>query len=400
MSPTAIASNTSNIVHDATAAIESLKLKNTSKPEIPEWVEPPVTKEDLQWADLETIDLNLLDSKDPAVRAQLTAAAKKALTVDGFLFVTGTGVSNETLKRNLAIAQYATEGIPLGQKIPFAAKLDEGSYEGYKLRGIWTKDGGVPDNIEHYNLESTSFEDPDLKHPAKLLPLLPEIQAFAHHTYYHVVYRILKLVSLALELDEDYLWGLHDQNGVLGAACQRYMSYLPRNEEEEKATEGIWSKGHTDYNSISLLYSQPISALQILTPQNEWRWVKHVEGAVVVNTADALEFLTGGVFKATRHRVIRPPPDQVNIIRYILIHFARVRRDLPLEPIWDSPLVKREGKNVFQDRIDAGGKAPTQDEWLRERIRRTGRELYDNKQKQQNGKVEEEVLGRKVEYYV
>jgi hypothetical protein len=42
-------------------------------------------------------------------------------------------------------------------------------------------------------------------------------------------------------------------------------------------------------NSISLLYSQPISALQILTPQGEWKWVKHVEGSVVVNTADALE---------------------------------------------------------------------------------------------------------------
>jgi isopenicillin N synthase-like dioxygenase len=87
--------------------------------------------------------------------------------------------------------------------------------------------------------------------------------------------------------------------------------------------------------------------------------------------------LSGGLFKATRHRVIRPPPDQANIIRYILIHFARVKRDLVLEPIWDSPLVKQSGKNAFQDRIDAGGKAPTQDEWLRERIRRTGNELCE-----------------------
>lgn len=64
---------------------------------------------------------------------------------------------------------------------------------------------------------------------------------------------------------------------------------------------------HSD-NSISLLYSQPVSALQILTAENEWKWVKHVDGAgmsqpeewitikghadsetVVVNTADALD---------------------------------------------------------------------------------------------------------------
>lgn len=42
-------------------------------------------------------------------------------------------------------------------------------------------------------------------------------------------------------------------------------------------------------NSISLLYSQPVSALQLLTNDGQWKWVKHVEGAVVVNTADALE---------------------------------------------------------------------------------------------------------------
>ncbi|WWC98777.1 hypothetical protein V866_005670 [Kwoniella sp. B9012] len=394
MSPTA--------VHEvSTPTIQSLKAQAQGRKfEIPPWTKPPLTKEKLPWAELETIDLNLLDSPDPAVREKLIQAAKKALTVDGFLFVTGTGVSNATLERNLAIAQYAINGIPYEEKLPYAAKLEEGSYRGYKLRGIWKRDGGVADNIEHYNLESTSFENPQDAHPSKLLPLIPEIESFARHTYFYVVYRILKLVSLALELPEDYLWELHEHTGTLGHACQRFMGYFPRDEKDEEATSGIWSKGHTDYNSISLLYSQPISALQILTPENEWRWVKHVEGAVVVNTADALEFLTGGVFKATRHRVIRPPPDQADIIRYILIHFARVKRDLELNPIWESPLVQAHGKNAFQDRIDNGGKAPTQDEWLRERIRRTGHELYDDNKKSKNGRVEEEVLGRKVEYYV
>ncbi|WRT68845.1 uncharacterized protein IL334_005826 [Kwoniella shivajii] len=397
MSPTAVYETTPSVV-----VTDTLKHGLKERVEIPPWKEPPVTKENLSWAELETIDLTLLDSNNPEIRKTLIAAAKKALTVDGFLFVTGTGISDETMKRNLAIAQYAINGIPHEEKLPFAAKLDQGSYEGYKLRGIWKRDSDTPDNIEHYNLESSSFENIEdgHQHPEKLLPLIPEIKAFAEHTYKYVVYRILKLVSLALELPEDYLWGLHDHNGTIGAACQRLMGYFPRSEKDENATEGIWSKGHTDYNTVSLLYSQPISALQILTPDNQWRWVKHVEGAVVVNTADALEFLTGGVFKATRHRVIRPPPDQANIIRYILIHFARAARNLELNPIWESPLIKARGKNSFQDRIDAGGRAPTQDEWLRERIKRTGHELYDNNRKTAEGKVEEQVLGRKVEYYV
>lgn len=91
--------------------------------------------------------------------------------------------------------------------------------------------------------------DPEAQHPKSVLPYLPEIEAFAKHTYHYVVYRILKLVSLALELPEDYLWGLHDQNGTIGAASQRYMGYFPRSEEHEVATAGTWSKGHTDCTS-------------------------------------------------------------------------------------------------------------------------------------------------------
>jgi hypothetical protein len=78
----------------------------------------------------------------------LIAGAKKALTVDGFLFVTGTGVSSETLERNLAIAQHAISGISREEKLPYAAELDRGSYVGYKLRGIWQQQGGVSDNLE------------------------------------------------------------------------------------------------------------------------------------------------------------------------------------------------------------------------------------------------------------
>lgn len=57
-------------------------------------------------------------------------------------------MSSETLRRNLAIAQHVIKGVPDAEKEAYAAKLEEGSYKGYKLRGIWKKDGGVPDNIE------------------------------------------------------------------------------------------------------------------------------------------------------------------------------------------------------------------------------------------------------------
>lgn len=101
----------------------------------------------MPWASLEQVDLSLLDSTDPAIRTRLVSLAKKALIEDGFLFVTGTGVSDATLERQLAIAQLALEDIPDEEKRLYAARLDEGSYRGYKPLGIWERDG-VKDNIE------------------------------------------------------------------------------------------------------------------------------------------------------------------------------------------------------------------------------------------------------------
>lgn len=79
-------------------------LPSPGAPSLPPWIAPAVTKKDrewsievmstqneltstaVEWASLETIDLTLLDSESPSVRAELIATAKRALSVDGFLY--------------------------------------------------------------------------------------------------------------------------------------------------------------------------------------------------------------------------------------------------------------------------------------------------------------------------
>lgn len=68
---------------------------STGKPEVPKWIPPPLTKMKLEWAELRTIELSLLDSEDPAVVADLVATTKAAIKEDGFLFLTNYGVSLE-----------------------------------------------------------------------------------------------------------------------------------------------------------------------------------------------------------------------------------------------------------------------------------------------------------------
>jgi hypothetical protein len=71
---------------------------HSQKPEIPAWVPPPKPTEDLDYAKLHTIELALVDSPDPAVRAKLIEVAKEAIRDDGFLYLTNYGVSLEQVR--------------------------------------------------------------------------------------------------------------------------------------------------------------------------------------------------------------------------------------------------------------------------------------------------------------
>lgn len=64
--------------------------------------------------------------------------------------------------------------------------------------------------------------------------------------------------------------------------------------------------------------------------------------SIIVNVADALEFLSGGYLKSTVHRVVRPPQDQASKPRLSLIYFARPEAAIKLEPV-RSPLLQRLG---------------------------------------------------------
>ena len=57
------------------------------KPQVPRWVPPEPTKEELDWAQLHTIDLSILDSQDPGAVEQLVELTKTAMKDDGFLYL-------------------------------------------------------------------------------------------------------------------------------------------------------------------------------------------------------------------------------------------------------------------------------------------------------------------------
>lgn len=218
------------------------------------------------------------------------------------------------------------------------------------------------DNTEIYNIPKfiPAYERP---HPAVINENREEIEKFARHIHEKVVGKLLVLFAIILELPEDYFLKLHRYDEK--SDCHlRYMKYHRRTEEQNRLLDNVWVKGHTDFGSLTLLFRQPVAALQVRTPAGEWNWVKPYPGSITVNLADALEFLTNGFLKSSVHRVVVPPPDQQGIDRLGVLYFVRPEDDVQLRPI-ESEVLKRLGYNESTDDSVVGITAGA---WVKARV--------------------------------
>ena len=61
----------------------------------------------------------------------------------------------------------------------------------------------------------------------------------------------------------------------------KYSKYTP---EENQKIGRLWGGGHTDLGSWTLLFRQPVAALQLKDPDGNWRWVQHKDNALVCDS--------------------------------------------------------------------------------------------------------------------
>ena len=92
-----------------------------------------------------------------------------------------------------------------------------------------------------------------------------------------------------------------------------------------------------------------------------------------------MEFLSGGYYKATIHRVVQPPPDQRGYNRLGAFYFAIPDDNLKLSPLLESPVLQRLG---ISDRFKGGQFVlPTSVEYRKARVAAYGQsELKKGKQ--------------------
>ncbi|KAK1966490.1 Clavaminate synthase-like protein [Colletotrichum sublineola] len=273
-----------------------------------------------------TIDLSLAD--DPTSEAGLLERLRHALVHVGFLYVVNHGVPEETVSAVVG-------ALPTLFALPAAAKEEialENSphFLGYSGDGAETTAGAV-DRREQVEF-ATELADgwrPGLplwerlrgpnQWPSSYPDLRPIIEAYVSEMTL-LGERFLRLVAKALSLPpEAFLPFLSDQHRL---KLVRYPA-LP---ECEAAGGGQGVGPHKDSSgwwTFLLQASPPVGGLQALNKDGGWVDVPALPGSFVVNIGQAFEVVTGGVCKATTHRVLSGPLE-----RFSVPFFQGVRRDL------------------------------------------------------------------------
>jgi isopenicillin N synthase-like dioxygenase len=356
-------------------------------PEADHFVPVELSNEPLDYADLETLDYSLYDEGHEA-RKGLAAQLRRAMTTQGFFVVVNHGITEKQITRQVDIGHTIFKHTPPEEKDRLTADiLGKGEYPGFKPRGHW-KAGGKPDRIENFNVNRDMSTH---KQPKALEPYRSEIQGMVDTIHKEVLGKTLRLFAIALEIiDEEFFVKLFDYDKH-DESWARWMQYYADKTDTNDATGGsLWLGGHQDLSALSLLFSQPMASLQVRNYEDsaQWKYTRHVPGAIVVNAGEIMMWWTGDYFKAAVHRVIQPPRDQRGHDRSGFYYFAVPNDDVVINTLLEeSPVLRANVKQKwFME-----GEAPTSKEWCNNRIRVTGQKALFQKDDGKN--TEQEKIG-------
>ncbi|EED23469.1 1-aminocyclopropane-1-carboxylate oxidase, putative [Talaromyces stipitatus ATCC 10500] len=328
------------------------------------YVQVPETSENLDWADLVTLNLSKFDR--PGGKQELATQFRKAMEDIGSFYVKNHGLSDADIDTQFALAK-SILSLSNEEKQPYRAALEQGDYNGWKPAGTRNLIPGVKDNFEIYNIPKFIPEHANRLHPEIVKEYWDTIKQFSTHIHDQIVKKLLIIIAVSLGLDdEEVLINKHRYEKRSGDHL-RYMKYYARSEEENRMLGSVWLKGHSDMGSLTLLFRQPVAALQVLTKDGTWKYVKPQMNALTVNIADGLEFLTNGFLKSSIHRVIAPPKDQAYIDRLGVLYMVRLEDDADLVPLKESPVLQELGL-VNDQVLGSDGKPINAGEWVKQRI--------------------------------
>jgi len=144
-------------------------------------------------------------------------------------------------------------------------------------------------------------------------------------TYYAAIYGLGRELMAAFEMSLNLQPGAFLDHVTVPPSQLRLLKYFENEAPADDLNVGI--AAHSDFECFTILNTSG-PGLQLLSYDDHWVEAPPVAGAFVVNIGDCLEAWTGGLFKATQHRVINLGQE-----RYALPLFFAVDFDTEVKPL-------------------------------------------------------------------
>ncbi len=237
-------------------------------------------------------------------RRELAIELNRAAINTGFFYVSGHDVDPQ-LQIQLEQLTQQFFALPLADKMQLRMALAGRAWRGYfPVGGELTS--GLPDLKEGLYLG----QELPASHPKVIagVPmhganLFPQLEGFKETvlSYMNSVtelgHRLMRLLSLSLNLDENY-FNHHFTNDPL--LLFRIFHYPPPKKPDEVRSWGVGE--HTDYGLLTILKQDNCGGLEI---KRDGLWIEapYIANTFVCNIGDMLERMTGGLYKSTLHRV-------------------------------------------------------------------------------------------------
>lgn len=111
-------------------------------------------------------------------------------------------------------------------------------------------------------------------------------------------FRLQRVLARALDLDQEFFVRCHNGENMTMRLLHYPAAGVDRVHEHQ-----LGAGAHTDYGLMTLLFQDGVSGLEIQGPDGQWRGVRAMDDAVLINSGDLLERWSNGRYRSTPHRV-------------------------------------------------------------------------------------------------
>lgn len=235
----------------------------------------------------------------------VAAAINYACTNFGFFYITGHNIQPELIQR-LENLSHQFFNQPEAWKMQWSMDKGGRAWRGYFPAGNELT-SSRPDWKEGLYLGTELAPEHPLvqaQTPMHGQNLFPEINGFKETILEYMAavsqlgHLLLKGISLSLGLPEQYFAKHYTADPLI---LFRLFNYPSRSIPADLDVR--WGVGeHTDYGLLTILHQDKIGGLEVHTPQG-WISAPPIDGTFVCNIGDMLDYISGGLYKSTPHRV-------------------------------------------------------------------------------------------------